>query len=218
MRMDGGPRGLRYWRAQYVRLATARVVSRAGRNLTRLHGRFATVFAVGMLGRELGLWELGEREIFDAVMSCERDHVALIDAELAAMPAMDSSTAPRTVTSPIMALADYIRGNLENLVNPDNETGVDPLAAHPTCPGYALRRDGATFFLFSESMFQKIAGGPTSSKALKTQLDGMGLIEKTMAGGQTPRFSCRKPIGRINGKAVRAPVICVLEGLIVEEL
>jgi len=49
---------------------------------TRISDRFATLFIAGCLAIRFNILPFTEAELLDALLTCERDHVAFIDREL----------------------------------------------------------------------------------------------------------------------------------------
>ena len=64
------------------RKAAASITSKAGRDLVRLHGRFATIYASGCLASRFGVLPLPPAELLEADLICARDHVAFVEKEV----------------------------------------------------------------------------------------------------------------------------------------
>ena len=71
-----------------------------GRNLLRVHGKFATIFAAGCAAIRFKIFPFTEADLLAAVLTCERDHIAFIAKELGGVYALDASqraaSTPRT--------------------------------------------------------------------------------------------------------------------------
>src|SRR5208283_357130 len=71
-----------------------------GRKLLRVHGKFATIYAAGCAAIRFKIFPFTEAELLEAVMTCERDHIAFIAKELGGAYALGASpvaaSAPRT--------------------------------------------------------------------------------------------------------------------------
>jgi putative DNA primase/helicase len=65
-------------RARYTRKAKREIVSSTrDRDLTRLHGKFATIYAAGALAIEYEILPFKRRDLLAAILKCEADHVCL---------------------------------------------------------------------------------------------------------------------------------------------
>ncbi len=67
-------------RQEYLQAAAG--VTSSWRDLVRVHGRFATIFASGCLAIRYQVLPLTKQELLAAILVCERDHVAFIDHEV----------------------------------------------------------------------------------------------------------------------------------------
>ena len=67
-------------RQEYLQAAAG--ITSSWRNLVRVHGRFATIFASGCLAIRFEVLPLTKEELLAALLTCERDHVAFIDQEV----------------------------------------------------------------------------------------------------------------------------------------
>jgi putative DNA primase/helicase len=64
-------------RARYTRKAKRTIVSPT-RDLTRLHGKFATIYAAGALAIEYEILPFERTDLLAAILKCEADHVAYV--------------------------------------------------------------------------------------------------------------------------------------------
>jgi hypothetical protein len=62
------------------------------RKVQRVRGYFATVYAAGCLAFRYRILPFNEAELLAAIMSCHRDHVAFVDAEVAGTPGRGMAT------------------------------------------------------------------------------------------------------------------------------
>jgi hypothetical protein len=67
-------------REEYRRAAVG--ITSSWRDLVRLHGRFATIYASGCLAIRLKVLPLTRAQLLAADLTCARDHVAFVDAEV----------------------------------------------------------------------------------------------------------------------------------------
>ena len=67
-------------RQEYLQAAAG--ITSSWRNLVRVHGRFATIYASGCLAIRFEVLPLTKEELLAALLTCERDHVAFIDQEV----------------------------------------------------------------------------------------------------------------------------------------
>jgi hypothetical protein len=81
-----------YERQRTYREAADRIRSLAGRNLTRISDKFATIYIAGCLAIRYHILPWTEAELLAALLTCERDHVAFVDQELGVVPACAIST------------------------------------------------------------------------------------------------------------------------------
>lgn len=72
--------------------AAARIASRL-RDVLRVRGYFATVYAVGCLAIRFKVLPFTEDELLAAILSCHRDHIAFVDNEVAGGPSWTKEAA-----------------------------------------------------------------------------------------------------------------------------
>jgi hypothetical protein len=79
--------------------AAAAAITSPKRDVLRVRGYFATVYAVGCLAIRFTILPFTEAELLAAVLSCHRDHVAFVDNEVAGGPtwSVDAAGAPEYV-------------------------------------------------------------------------------------------------------------------------
>jgi putative DNA primase/helicase len=80
---------LKVRREQYLR-AVAHMTA-PGRRLLRVHGKFATVYAAGCAAIRFKTFPFTEADLLEAILTCERDHIAFIAKELGGAYALDAS-------------------------------------------------------------------------------------------------------------------------------
>jgi predicted nucleic acid-binding protein len=73
--------------------AAAAAISSPRRSVLRVRGYYATVYAVGCLAIRFTILPFTEAELLAAILSCHRDHVALVDNEVAGGPSWTVDTA-----------------------------------------------------------------------------------------------------------------------------
>ena len=63
-------------------LKAAESIPAPGRDVDRLHGKFATIYAAGCTAIRFQILPFSKDELRGAVLTCERDHIAFIAKEL----------------------------------------------------------------------------------------------------------------------------------------
>jgi hypothetical protein len=184
--------------ARYLRLATRRVSS-PGRDLGRLHRRFATIFASARLAIRFGILPWTAEELAEALIACELAHAAHVRqaSRAAASAARDAN--------PLERLRAHVRDEAQGFVDLRRRL-VRPTADHDhaSCPGYVNQRpDGTLEYLFSETKFNEICGGKGPALRLKTDLKRKGAL---LTDGNRP--STRRMIWA-SGDARREQVMAV---------
>src|SRR5208282_3989839 len=82
------------------RQAAASITS-SWRDLVRLHGRFATIYASGCLASRFRVLPLDRAELLEADLICARDHVAFVEKEVRRLGVpVSPAGAPPTNTAP----------------------------------------------------------------------------------------------------------------------
>ena len=137
-------------REEYRRAAAG--ITSSWRDLVRLHGRFATIYASGCLANRFEVLPLTRAELLAADLTCARDHVAFVDAEVRRLrvpvtPADAQLPSPAPVAngavaatdrSPLARLKQYLDANIPHglidLRDPATELPKDH--DHDNSPGY----------------------------------------------------------------------------------
>ena len=183
---------------RYLRVAAKRISS-PGRDLGRIHRKFATIFAAARLAIRFKILPWTARELGAALIACEEAHVAYVRqaSEAATMAARDSD--------PLGRLIAHVRDDAHRFV--DLRRGlVDPTEEHhhPTCPGYINERlNGRLEYLFSDAKFNEVCGGKGPALRLKDELMRLGAL---LPDGRRP--STRRMIWA-SGEDRREQVIAV---------
>ncbi len=179
-------------RDAYVRAAAG--ITATGRDLTRVHGRFATIYAAGLLAIHFKIFPVAAEDLLEAVLTCERDHVAFVAREQGAAPAMQRPLFDR--------LRDYITANKGSFaVVRDPEASLPADHDHERCPGYVHR--GRREYWLTQNRFEEIAGGKREANRLKADLMRRGLIA-TEGRGDKLNFVVKRPIPGLGRKYVVA--------------
>ena len=194
-------------REQYLRAVAD--LKAPGRRLLRVHGKFATIYAAGCAAIRFKIFPFTEADLLEAVKTCERDHIAFIAKELGGAYALDASpSAAATPRTPYEALKAYLNGPLAktfiNLRTPG--ASVPPGHVHASAPGYRGLYRGNKEIWLPYSCFERIAGGPAESHALKAELHAKRLIASE-GQGQRQYFTVKRDIlglGRVRVIALRA--------------
>jgi hypothetical protein len=63
-------------------LKAAESIPAPGRDVDRLHSKFATIYAAGCTAIRFQILPVSKDELRGAVLTCERDHIAFIAKEL----------------------------------------------------------------------------------------------------------------------------------------
>jgi hypothetical protein len=170
-------------REAFIRVAT-RSVS-ADPDHGRVIGHFATVYAALQLAADYELFCLPKNCGGRALLTCLRDHLRVTASEIARVAA----------ASPQALLKAYVQQNRANFVELNG--GVLPRGhVHAACPGYVYKAAGRKWFGFRAPMLEVVLGGRGARDALCRQLDLRGLIRKTTAGEDGPRYAIKVNIGK----------------------
>jgi hypothetical protein len=168
---------------EYERAAKRRIKS-TFRDLTRVHGKFATGYAVGCLAIQEKILPVRGKELLEAVLTCEEDHVRLVDDEMGGGFLQQPSD--------IEILRDYIRENQHRFVDLNKDTlavGHD----HNSCPGYIGEHNGRSEYLFSDAKLREIFGRRNILE-VKKELHRRNLISSSSAGEEI-RYVTKRAIG-----------------------
>jgi hypothetical protein len=162
------------------------------RDLVRLHGRIATIYASGCLAIRLGVLPLTRAELLAADLTCARDHIAFVEKEVRRLkvPVSPATAHPThaapvangavgaTDRSPLARLKRYLDANIPHglidLRDPATELPEDH--DQEKSPGYIGIHDNKIELWFSNGRLEKIAGGKREGRALKQALAGMGVL------------------------------------------
>jgi hypothetical protein len=156
-------------------------------------------YAAGCLAIEFGIFPWKRSKLRDALLKCERDHVELVTREI--------SAPVKAETEPLAKLLDHIREHRHQFV--DLSSGSD---GGDRRLGYRNQHKGAPEFLFTEKVFETIAGGKKAATELKKELDQRNLIGKTEAGEQGTKYVVRRRLSA-DPKAPRQSVVAVAEAV-----
>jgi hypothetical protein len=159
-------------REDYLKAAAG---TRAGERKIRVDGRHATIYAAGRLATRFGLFPVSKEELLDAVLKCERDHVALI--------ARERGEAAEVAQRPFDRLNKYVRDRRDQFVDlrrPDTRLPLDH--NHDRCFGYIGEHDGRREYWLTNERFQGIAEGKNEAVALKRDLNMMGQLATDRRG------------------------------------
>jgi hypothetical protein len=178
-------------RQDYLQAAAG--ITSSWRNLVRVHGRFATIYASACLAIRFDVLPLTKQELLAALLTCECDHVAFIDAEVRRLrvpvtnpdvqllnPApVATGTVAAANRTPLVRLEQYLLAKIPNglidLRNSATELPADH--DHDDSPGYIGIHDGTVELWLSNVQFEKIAGGKRDARAVKQTLVPTGVIK-----------------------------------------
>ena len=131
-----------------------------------------------------------------AVMTCERDHIAFIAKELGGAYALGANpVAAAAPLSAYAALKAYLNGPVAKTFLNLREAGasVPPGHLHASAAGYLGTYRGKKEIWLPYAGFERIAGGPAWCHALKVQLHARGLIASERRGKRRS-FSVKRDI------------------------
>ncbi len=174
------------------------------RDLVRVHGRFATIYAAGCVTIRFGILPFTEAELLAAVLKCERAHVAFIDQELgiAAAPAKSPSavTAPAATIAAAQQPFDLLKKfiNAGGFVDLREDDPILPLAEEPI--GYVGEHDRRKEYWLTNRQFEAVAGGKREGQQLKAQLVKVGLLATEQRGAGLG-LVVKRPIPGVNNRA-----------------
>lgn len=189
-------------RGSYLEAARTQVGS-PGRDLERVHQRFATGYATGCLAIRYEVFPYDRKELGRALLACERAHVDHV-AQFVRAPSRARRPAP-AVVDPLERLRRYVRQNQSKFVDLrdgllDRRSGHD----HDSCPGYVNRgSDGSVEMLFSNSLLLRLCGGHIELRRLKEELEESGRLIRDSHRRVARRSIWKGPNGRVHVTAVR---------------
>jgi hypothetical protein len=164
-------------REQYL-LAVAHLKA-PGRKLLRVHGKFATIYAAGCVAIRFKIFPFSDADLLEAVITCERDHIAFIAKELGGAYALGASqTAAATPRTPFQALTAYLFGPIAKTFIDLREPGASVPPGHlpASAPGYRGLFRGKQEIWLPYACFERIAGGSDAAQALMAELHAKGRI------------------------------------------
>ena len=164
----------------------ARATIGSSEELVRIHDKFATVYAAGRLAIREGILPFKGKDLLEAILTCEADHVRYIREELGG--------AVHTQRSGIEILRAYIQENRHTFIDL-NMQSLLPNHNHKSCPGYITKRpNGQPAHLFSEEKLLEIMGSRGAADELKQKLYQQGLISRVAAEKGNYRYSTKRTI------------------------
>jgi hypothetical protein len=185
-----------YW------VAADSIKSLTGRNLTRISDKFATINVAGCLAIRFRILPFTEAELLQALLTCERDHVAFVDRELGVVPARATSMHRASAAIPqqpalpgavVPATTPFDR--LRRFINRNNRHFIDlrspslsrlrfkhlqrraTRSKDARALVYVGEHNGEKEYWFPDDPFEEVAGGAREAATLKEELFGGGLLE-----------------------------------------
>jgi hypothetical protein len=138
-------------------------ISSPGRNLARVHGKFATIYAAGCLAIYFKILPFSEEELLEAILKCDRDHVAFIARETGGLAS--------NAESPIDRLRRYGEAKESCFVEIDGSTNNSDIAQYSAADTvYMSTANGCIEYWFPNELFERIAGGKKLGDDLKRLL------------------------------------------------
>jgi hypothetical protein len=194
-----------YWEA-----ATG-IKSLGDRDLTRIGDKFATLYIAGCLAIRFKILPFTEAEILEALLTCERDHVAFVDGELGHVSprAISTHRAPTPIVvpsgSPFDRLQRYVNRNRQRPYSKHSiwRGFIDSRCSRLSFKQRLWRLKGAPVlgyiangeYWIPDGRFEKIAGGADEAAALKLKkkLFDLGLLE-TDKRGKRVSYVVKRPL------------------------
>jgi hypothetical protein len=161
-----------------------------------VHGKLATVYAADCMAIRFRLLPVTRAELLEAILTCERDHVAFISKELGGPVAPGASqVAAAAPLTAYQALKAYLNGPVAKKFIDLREPGasVPPGHVHASAPGYLGLYRGSNEIWLPYACFRRIAGGKGAAQALMAELHAKGLIMSERRG-KTRSFSVKRDI------------------------
>jgi hypothetical protein len=181
-------------RDEYIQAAEG--IRATGRDLTRVHGRSATIYASARLANYFKVFPVAKKDLLEAVLTCERDHVAFVAREQRAAAAVQRA--------PFDRFKDYIAANKVRFVEvQDPEASLPEDHDHESCPGYMGTHSGRREYWLTQNRFEEIAGGKPEANRLKTDLRRLGFIATDRRGDKLI-FAVKRQIPGLGRKYVVA--------------
>jgi hypothetical protein len=162
-------------------LSRARNLNCGDRDLTRIHGKFATIYAAGRLGIKFGLFPWRNGELCDALLQCEQAHIDHVMKYLPQNQEVDTVDKFRDILRESRpGFVDLRKGLLGSSENPNDFVG------------FISQHQGKNEFLFTEQQLGMIVKGLVSTHRLKETLHAAGFLRVTRGGAQGLRFVVKR--------------------------
>jgi hypothetical protein len=182
-----------------------RVVISTGRDLERVHQKFATIYATGALAINYRILPWARLELLEALVVCEQAHVDQVARFVSSAP---FATRPLRPVAPLESLRQHVRQNRSRFA--DLRKGLIARNTdhdHDSCPGYINRGPGGSVeLLFTEDRLLQLCGSYPGVRRLKDELNKRGWLISESNRGVT-----RRPIWKDGGREDRRYVTAVSE-------
>jgi hypothetical protein len=187
------------------------------RDLTRVGDKFATIYVAACLAIRFGCLPFTEVEVLEALLTCQRDHVAFIDNELGATGTPVAAATPDAVAqTAYRALIKYVddhwpngkrrlgqkRFDLIDLRKPGTKLPQYHIPANAV--GYIGRVGNVLEVWLPNDRFEKVAAGAREARLLKQKLDRLNSVAKWARGNQKPGYVVKRHIPGIGDEYVVA--------------
>ena len=194
---------LRERRRLYIARAGERISLPAGAESARVSGSFATIYASGRLGIEIGVLPWDVRKFGSAIIACEQAHAALTTLSAG------GSLPDTTLRSPMEALRRHVEQHKGELVDLREGLVRDVEHNHRACAGYINQhRDGVLELLLSNKTLHRICCSNARLNLLRNKLRA----EDILRPGRRP--AVKRPVmkgrDRVHVIAVRADAFGVM--------
>jgi putative DNA primase/helicase len=174
-------------RKAYLHAINAQAQELGLRPLNRASGRFATVFAAGVLAINYGLFPWKREELLQAILSCQVDGLRQAAADL-----KQADTSVAGLRRKLMAYITDNRGKFRNLDKRPVRVGKHTFGS---TPGYIAKFKGKKWIYLTADRLKAVIGAGNQVAQLKQELAAEGVLERGAKGNyliQCPIFAGEK--------------------------
>jgi hypothetical protein len=170
------------WRNRYIRVLKSKAQAEHLKPLQRPTSRCATVYAAGRLAITYGLVPWTEKQLLQAILSCQLDglrHSKVQDEQ-----------GDTSVSGLRRKLVEYLRNRRGEFM--DLDEGMPHLGWHEfgSVPGYKASFKGKKCYYLTADQLKGIIGGSENAKLLKEEFAADGLMDRT----STRKYVVQRPI------------------------
>jgi uncharacterized protein (DUF927 family) len=169
-------------RTAYLQAVNAQAQEFGLRPLNRASGRFATVFAAGVLAINYGLFPWKRDELLQAILSCQVDGL-----RRAAADQKQADTSVAGLRRKLMAYFTDNRGKFRNLDKRPVRIGKHTFGS---TPGYVAKFKGKKWIYLTADRLKAVIGAGNQAAQLKQELATEGVLER----GANGKYLIQRPI------------------------